>query len=114
MPRPLDDFGTAGESQELGATEVAEGRVMPFAEVRCDQIPEALAYLQPGADQKRAMGLALGRVVAHELYHMLARTTAHAGQGLAKASQSLEDLVSEREMVFGDQVSSAIRQALAK
>jgi hypothetical protein len=117
LPLPYSDFGTIGETHELGTTTVADGRVMPYAEVRCDQIRKALAYLRPGANQKdrqRALGLALGRVVAHEIYHMLARTTTHAGQGLAKASQSLEDLVSEREIVFGEQATNAIRQALQK
>ncbi len=116
-PRPFSDFGTAGESHILGSTKVANGRVTPYGEVQCDQIRKALAYLPPGADQKarqRALGLALGRVVAHELYHMLAKTTAHAEHGLAKASQSLEDLVSEREMLFAEDDTRAIHQAVVR
>jgi len=108
---PWSDFGSAGESYPLGRTQVVRGHVMPYGEVLCDQVRKALAYLPPGADQKerqRALGLALGRVVAHELYHMLARTTAHAGRGLAKASQSFEDLVSERELRFGEEEARAM------
>jgi hypothetical protein len=114
---PQSDFGTAGESHTLAATIVTHGRVMPYSEVQCDQIRQALAYLPRGADQKerqRALGLALGRVVAHELYHMLARTTAHAGHGLAKATQSLQDLVSEREIAFTEEDTHALREALVK
>ena len=116
-PLAANDFGTAGESHILGSTTVTNGRVMPYGEVQCDQIRKALAYLPPGADQKarqKALGVALGRVVAHELYHMLAKTTTHAGHGLAKASQSFEDLVSEREILFAEDDARAIHQALAK
>jgi hypothetical protein len=50
--------------------------------------------------------------VAHELYHILARTTAHTAKGLAKASHSLEELVSPRNLAFGEADSAAIAQAL--
>jgi hypothetical protein len=35
----------------------------------------------------------MGRVVAHELYHMLASTTGHAAHGLARATQNFRELV---------------------
>jgi hypothetical protein len=41
-------------------------------------------------------GRALGRVVAHELYHILALTTEHAEAGVAKPSFSAQDLMSDR------------------
>jgi hypothetical protein len=66
---------------------VNHGEVMPYAEIQCDQIRTGLAGVRLGPSQKdrqRALGLALGRVVAHELYHVLAKTTAHAEHGLAK------------------------------
>ncbi|HLH17283.1 MAG TPA: hypothetical protein VKX45_08685 [Bryobacteraceae bacterium] len=104
-----------GEAMTLGATKVVNGRVLPFTEVECDQVKRALAYLPPQAgakERQKAFGIALGRVVAHELYHILARTTAHAGHGLARASESLEDLVSQRSMGFRDEESTAIRKGL--
>jgi hypothetical protein len=52
----------------------------------------------------------MGRVVAHELYHVLARTTSHAERGLAKASQSLKDLVSKQSLTFQAQDAEAIRR----
>jgi hypothetical protein len=116
-PLPSNDFGTAGESHMLGSTAVVNGRVLPYGEVQCDQIRKALAYLPVGSDQKarqKALGLALGRVVAHELYHMLAKTTTHAEHGLAKASQSLEDLISEHEIPFAEDDTRAIHEAVAK
>jgi hypothetical protein len=36
---------------------------------------------------------ALGRVIAHEIYHILAQTTEHDESGVAKAAFSLEDLM---------------------
>jgi hypothetical protein len=110
------DAGLAtGDDVALGATAVADGRVLPFTEVRCDEVKRALAYLRPEAgarERQRAFGVALGRVVAHEFYHILARTTAHAGRGLARASESLADLVSAGPMSFREEDSTAIRKAL--
>lgn len=112
---PSSNFTTLREAAPLGETQVASGEVLPFTEVECDRIRQALEYLEPGAtvnQRQSALGLALGRVVAHELYHVLARTTRHAASGLAKASETLEDLVSNREMSFGAEDSLAIRNGL--
>jgi hypothetical protein len=106
---------TPGEERTLGATKVVNGRVLPFTEVRCDEVKRALAYLRPEANQRerqKAFGIALGRVVAHEIYHILARTTGHAIRGLAKASESMEDLVTAGSMGFREEDSTAIRKGL--
>ena len=105
------EFGTLGETEALGSTSVVNGRVLPFSEVECDRVRKALAYMNPGAgreERQRALGMALGRVVAHEIYHILARTTEHAAQGLAKASESLRDLVSAPVLGFRDADSQTI------
>ena len=47
-------------------------------------------------------------MVAHELYHVLARTTGHAVDGLTKATQSFRDLVSG-SLRLGDGAAAAIR-----
>ncbi len=109
--QPEGNFGTPGETVALGSTQVVQGEVLPFTEVECDQVRKALKYLQPGAklvDRQMALGMALGRVVAHELYHILARTTGHATAGMAKASQSLRDLVGSREIPFQESDFQAI------
>ncbi len=95
-PEAGSDFGSFGESHTLASTKVADGKVLPFSEVQCDQVRSALRFLHPGAglrERQLALGRALGRVVAHELYHIFARTTGHGAHGLAQPSQSLEDLV---------------------
>jgi hypothetical protein len=104
-----------GQTETLGTTEVVNGHVLPFSEVRCDQVKRALAYLRPEGNQRdrqRAFGIALGRVVAHELYHALVRTTAHAARGLAQATESLDELVSAGSMGFRAEDSTAIRRSL--
>lgn len=111
-PRSASEFGTLGETDTLAQTKVSRGRVLPYAKVECDQVRKALAYVAPGAgalNLKQALGLALGRVVAHELYHILSQSASHASEGLAKTSQLLKDLVSTRELVFDEGASCAIR-----
>jgi len=114
---PYSGFGSAGESFTLGSTVVSHGRVLPYGEVQCDQIRKALAFLPPGSNQKdrqRALARALARVVAHELYHMLAATTTHAEHGITKASQSLQELVSDHEFRFREEDTRAIGSAFVK
>lgn len=100
-------FGTVGVDT-LGSTEVSNGHVLPFGKVECDQVRKALFFLTPGADfreRQRALGMALGPVVAHELYHILARTTSHATGRLPKASQSLRDLIRPDDLQISAQGS---------
>jgi hypothetical protein len=108
---PLGDFGTAGEVNALGSSQVQRGEVLPYGQVSCDAIRQTLAYLAAGsthAARQKALGLAMGRVVAHELYHMLANRTKHAALGLAKAAHSVEDLFSPNDLGFTEADSRAI------
>jgi hypothetical protein len=116
MPDGGEDFGSFGESRVLASTKVSEGRVLPFSEVQCDQVRTALRFIGSGAGPKErqmALGRALGRVVAHELYHIFARTTAHAARGLAKPSQSLADLVAPAGPKFAAEDSRAMQKPAA-
>lgn len=107
------DLSHLGETQTLGTTKVDNGHVLPFSEVQCDQVKQALAFLRTTdqKDRQRAFGVALGRVVAHELYHILARTTAHAAKGLARATESLEELIAPRGLIFREQDVKVIRNS---
>jgi hypothetical protein len=71
----------------LGTTEMSDGRVLPFTKVQCNQIREVV----PEA-RDRALGIAMARVVAHEVYHVLLQTSAHAKAGIAKARHTRADL----------------------
>jgi hypothetical protein len=83
----------AEEAVTLASTLVSEGHVLPFSEVRCDEVRKALPYAAP-SDRPTALGRALGRIVAHELHHLLADTTRHAAAGLAKATHDWLELIS--------------------
>ena len=99
----------------LGTSLVSGGQVMPFSEVECDQVRKTLAYEGRSTEMDRqcALGRAMGRVVAHELYHVLACTTKHAGNGLARATQTLRDMISGT-LGFNKDEAAAIRQGLTR
>jgi len=116
VPELESDIEMTPGERTLASTALEHGHVLPFSQVQCNEIRNALSYLRPWADgreRQNAMGLALGRVVAHELYHILARTTTHAAHGLAQASQSLKDLVSISGMTFGEDDLKAIREGVS-
>ena len=85
------------EAGSLATTAVSNGQVLPFVTVDCDRIRRlvapALAPLPSGA-REIVFGRALGRVLAHELYHVLAQTTLHKFHGVSKPCFRLADLVS--------------------
>lgn len=87
------------ESGSLANTAVSGGQVLPFVYVDCDRtrrlMAPAIAALPRGA-RETLFGRALGRVLAHELYHVLAQTTDHKDQGVSKPCFRLADLVSTR------------------
>jgi hypothetical protein len=82
--------------QTLGFTSITDGEVLPFATLDCDR---ARVFLfagisrLPAGDRPTALGRALGRILAHELFHILARTQAHGHAGVAKQSYSVGDLL---------------------
>ena len=84
----------------LGQTQVVDGKVLPFADVRCDPIRKLIArelYTKPASERDELLGRALGRVMAHELYHIVLRSTSHGTNGLARASQNSADLMGDRD-----------------
>src|SRR5215831_3766083 len=55
---------------QVGNSMVVNGRVLPYAEVECDAVRRALSFLSPRASKEQkqeALGIAMARVVAHEL-----------------------------------------------
>src|SRR6266478_703789 len=87
------------ERGPLAFTYSTDGAVLPFSEIECDKVRSSLRTAMWGGDYKRSDILfrrALARVLAHELYHVLAKTHSHAGQGIAEKSLSGSQLISER------------------
>jgi hypothetical protein len=83
----------------LAATNVTDGRVLPFAAVNCAALTRSLASVlsQTAAAQRDYYyGRAMARVIAHELYHILMQTPDHSRNGVSRSCFSTADLVSER------------------
>ena len=81
----------------LGWTHMSDGEILPFSDVNCDGIR---IFLQrdllrlPEENRAAAYGRAIARVLAHELYHIFARTTKHSSWGVAKAAYNVRELLS--------------------
>lgn len=90
--------GGGDPSAPLGVTYRMDGRVIPFSEVKCDEVRSALkdAHLPPGPDSRELFyGRALGRVLAHELLHVVNRSGHHTRQGVTQKYFSASALVDD-------------------
>ena len=99
----------------LGFTHVSNGQILPFTEVNCDRIRNFLQGELLGmdpAEREATFGRALGRVLAHELYHIFARTMRH-GAGVAKESYSVRDLLGD-DLQFHRRELQALKDALVR
>jgi hypothetical protein len=95
----------------LGWTHVSDGQILPFTDISCDRIrqftqPALLAFRT--ADRAAKYGRALGRVLAHELYHIFANTMRHGSIGVAKESYSTQDLLAD-DFLFQAKESRMLR-----
>jgi hypothetical protein len=82
----------------LASTAVSDGEVLPFISVDCATVARLLAPALPNDAATRRnflYGRALGRVVAHELFHALTRTREHDEGGVAKHSFRASDILAE-------------------
>lgn len=84
------------QTRTLGLTHISEGEILPFSEVDCDKVRE---FVEPRLRQEKRphaeqlLGRALGRVLAHEMYHILAKTRLHGSRGIAKPVLTPRDLL---------------------
>jgi len=80
----------------LGWAEIRDGAIVPFIHVDCTRVRTFLQIDLLGRrshERDPLYGRALGRVLAHELYHVLAATPLHTAQGVAKEGFSAADLL---------------------
>ena len=106
----------SGETGALGWTHISDGTILPFSDVDCDKIRRFIGSEVRALDPKArdiAYGRAVGRVLAHELYHVFTNTTRHASWGVAKAFYTSKDLVSER-FQFQEKDTTALRSGKLK
>lgn len=79
----------------LGWTQIADGVIQPFAFIDCDRIGAMMQRVAVHPDE-RLFARAIGRVVAHELYHVFVKTSVHGGSGVGKEEFTTRDLVTDR------------------
>lgn len=87
-------------STPLGQTHIADGRILPIADVLCDPIRGLVDHNLRGESPRNRddlLGRALGRVLAHELYHILLQTTGHGRRGLSREGQTSSELLAPRD-----------------
>ena len=90
VPQLIDERGP------LALTYGSNGSVLSFGEVRCDRVKASVERSTEYPLIRRAdslLGIALGRVIAHEMYHMLSEEGAHTHDGVARASLRADDLI---------------------
>lgn len=83
LPALLDERGP------LGMAFVSDGQVLSFGQIECDQVKRSVQRILPRGKtegEERLYGRALGRVLAHEIYHMLSGNTQHSRSGLTQPS----------------------------
>jgi hypothetical protein len=87
------------ERGPLAFTHTSDGTVLPFSEVACDQVTASMRSAMFGSDYAQGdqlLGRALGRVVAHELVHILTGSHDHGHEGVARAALSGTQLITPR------------------
>lgn len=90
MPLVFDERGP------LALTHTVDGEILPFSEIACDRLRVSLRSALWGEDWKHAdrlLGRALGRVLAHEIYHMFAKTHRHSAKGVAQRALTAKQLI---------------------
>ncbi len=93
------DSEFAAVSASLATTTVTDGQVLPFSRLNCTALTRTVSSVlarDAGAQRDFLYGRAMARVVAHELYHVLMRTTEHTRAGVARSCFSTSDLLTER------------------
>ena len=108
----FNELGPEGEGGALGSTKTANGQVLPFSELECDRIRRSIAPLAVGyskEERESLLGRAMGRVLAHELFHVFANTEKHGHEGVTKTTYNRKDLVAE-DFEFDSQDAKRIQR----
>ena len=82
----------------FGSTHLTDGKIIPFADIYCGAIRAFLAgALEDVTVRQREwlFGRAVGRVLAHELYHILGNEKTHGARGIAESGFTQQQLLAE-------------------
>jgi hypothetical protein len=89
-----------GQRISLADTAVEGGTILPYTEVDCDLLRAFLAMRDSrAAGAETRLGVAMARVVAHEMYHVLLQTSQHSATGIASAVETPAALLG-RSLLF--------------
>ena len=109
-----DVLTDAGSGGALGWTHVTDGVVLPFTEVDCGRIRgflrRELLRVDP-RERDRDLARAVGRVTAHELYHVFAGTRHHGSGGVAEPVYTQRELMAN-EFRFEDREFQTLRAGM--
>jgi hypothetical protein len=96
---PVEEPGgvrVTGGGRPLGSTQVVNQRILPFIRIYPERV-EGLVGRSTLSSQplhrRLLIGRALGRILAHELYHVLAETLDHGNRGVTQSHLGVEELV---------------------
>ena len=93
----MDGSPAVPVSGPLGWTHEVDGRMLPFTDLACDKLRCVVDASAANRDQVRGnvlLGRAMGRILAHELYHIAADTSQHSREGVAQAALTPRELTS--------------------
>lgn len=107
--RPVDSL----PQRVLGQAEISDGKLLSYCAVDCDKVRSIIqsSVNNVGFVQMQTLlGQALGRVLAHEVYHILAATRQHRSDGISKGVVTPEDLVDGVVRLEPEEVEAIRRQ----
>jgi len=96
-PRRGDELAPLLNPSSLASTSVVNGDVLPFSWLECGTLSRMLAPALTAMGSRRdyLYGRAMGRLIAHELFHILTHTRGHDMGGVAKPYFSAQDILAE-------------------
>jgi hypothetical protein len=97
-PQPNTPVESLATGMSLASTAVVDGKVLPYSQLECENLTRLLAaaLMKETTDKRDYLyGRAMGRLVAHELFHVLVGTRDHEGSGIAKRFFTAKDVLAE-------------------
>lgn len=82
----------------LGWVLDVDGEIQPFIHISCERIADSVSLLllsQPRTTERQLLARATGRVMAHEILHVLKQSPAHAHSGVLKSALAPEELTED-------------------
>ena len=93
-PMLLDERGPS----PLAFAHTVGANILPFTVIVCDAVRRTVEPALWGGqhrDREQLFGRALGRVLAHELFHVLEKTAIHSRSGIFRKSLSGQELIGD-------------------